>query len=312
MSYPWLTAVEREFEERLRGGRLAHALLLSGPMDCGKTRLAQGFVAAALCDRQSYPACGECRSCQLLASGAHPDRYVLTFEEHPKTGDLRTVIITDQVRRLIDSLQLTTTISPRKAALIHPAESMMINAANALLKTLEEPPGDSFILLVSHNPSRLPVTIRSRCQNLHARQPERAAALEWLRDAADAAGDEAEAALNAAAGSPLRALRMIRDGTTGQYHALGQALDALRRGRKEVGEAMAATADIDPELLWLWLSLRSAEEARVCAGTAVARPFAELQQQADRNRSLVPTPVRKDLLLQDWLIQWARLRVAQG
>ena len=312
MSYPWLVSVEREFEERLRGGRLAHAFLLSGPPDCGKTALAADFVAAALCDRESWPACGECRSCQLLGSGAHPDRYLLTFEEHPKTGKLRTVIITDQVRRLIESLQLTTTISRRKAALIHPAESMMINAANALLKTLEEPPGDSMILLVSHNPDRLPVTIRSRCQNLHVRPPERTASLEWLRGASDADAGEAEAALDAAAGSPLRALRMLRDGTIGQYHALGQALDALRRGRAEVGQAMAETAEIDPELLWIWLSLRCAQEARDSAGTNLARPLSELQMEADRSRSLLHTPVRKDFLLQDWLIQWARLSAAGG
>jgi hypothetical protein len=75
---------------------------------------------------------------------------------------------------------------------------------------------------------------------------------------------------------------------------------------------MAETAEIDPELLWIWLSLRCAQEARDSAGTNLARPLSELQMEADRSRSLLHTPVRKDFLLQDWLIQWARLSAAGG
>lgn len=335
MSYPWLQAVETEFAERLQGGRVAHAFLICGPPGTGKGELAGRFMASLLCLEGGYPACGSCRSCSLLQTGAHPDGHVVTFEQHPKKDELRTEIVIDQVRRLTESLQLTNTISRRKAALIFPAEAMNSSAANALLKTLEEPPGDATLLLVSHQPSRLPATIRSRCQALHVRLPERQAALAWLQQAAAQApapssaqssaqaSDEAALALAAAAGSPLIALRMLGQGETRVYRELDATLDTLRAGRCEPAAAMAAMAEIDPAQLWSWLSLRAARETRACLDrdshhrasvdpqgadpVRLARHFADLQREADRNRRLVPTPVRKDLLLQDWLIQWSRL-----
>jgi DNA polymerase-3 subunit delta' len=297
-----------EFAERLGGGRMAHAILLSGPAGLGKVELARGFMASLLCLEGSYPACGACRSCRLLGSGAHPEGYVLTFEQHPKKDELRKELVIDQVRRLTAALQLTTTISRRKAALVYPAESMNASAANALLKTLEEPPGDAVLILVSHNPSRLPATVRSRCQGLHARLPEPELAIPWLARSAGVPEDAAAEALEAAAGSPLRAMRMIAEDAIGPYRALTETLDSLRAGRCEPAAAMAALADVDAELLWSWLSLRAAREIRRQLGRRdLARDLARLQLEADRNRALAATPVRQDLLLQDWLIQWARL-----
>jgi DNA polymerase-3 subunit delta' len=309
MGYPWLNAVENEFAERLAAGCLPHALLLSGPVDSGKTELAENLVASLLCLERSPAGCGTCRSCRLLSSGAHPDFNRITFEEHPKTGELRKEIVVEQIRRLISSLTLTTTISVRKAALIHPVEAMNHNAANALLKTLEEPPGDTVLLLVSHDPSRLLATIRSRCQRLNARLPDRAQALEWLSGVTRADAAEAALALEAAAGSPLGALRMLEQGLAGSYQTVLEALGDLQAGRTGVQQTLALLSEMDPALLWPWLSLTAAGRIREIA--AVQRPgksLARLQQAADHSRRLLPTPVRKDLLLQDWLIQWARLK----
>jgi DNA polymerase-3 subunit delta' len=310
VSYPWLEPVEAELAERLQGGRVAHAFLVCGPAGTGKRDLAGRFMASLLCLESRYPACGTCRSCSLLRTGAHPDGHVVTFEQHPKKDELRTEIVVEQVRRLIDALQLTNTISRRKAALIFPVEAMNRSAANSLLKTLEEPPGDATLLLVSHQPSRLPATIRSRCQALHVRLPDSSTAQSWLAQAAGAGTDEAATALEAAAGSPLIALRMLQEGATRAYQTLDDTLDALRAGRCEPAAAMAAVAQTDPQLLWSWLSLRAARETRhYLDRPGLARCFAGLQQEADRNRRLLPTPVRKDLLLQDWLIQWSRMEV---
>jgi DNA polymerase-3 subunit delta' len=308
VTYPWLQAVEAEFAERFRGGRLAHALLLSGPAGTGKADLAGHFLGGVLCLEDSYPACGACRSCELLAGGAHPDGHLLTFEQHPKKDELRTELVIDQVRRLTAALQLTSTISRRKAAVIHPAEAMTRSAANALLKTLEEPPGDAVLILVAHQPSRLPATIRSRCQALDVRLPSRGEALEWLTSASGAAPGDAGLALEAAAGSPLTALHTLEQGGGEAYRAVSEALDDLRAGRRQPPSAMKEMADLDPRLLWSWLSLRTARDTREALGKpGLARSLARLQQQADRNRYLASTPVRKDLLLQDWLIQWSRL-----
>lgn len=307
MNYPWLERVEAEFRERLGTGRLPHALLLAGPRDTGKTELATAFIASLMCRELSYPACGDCRSCRLLESGAHPDRHILTFEEHPKTGELRREIVIEQVRRLIASLYLTNTVSERKAALIVPAEAMNIHTANAVLKTLEEPPGASVLLLVSHDPARLPATIRSRCQRLNVRLPATEVALDWLQSRGGSA-QESRAALQAAAGSPLRALRMIEDGSTEQYRLVLSTLTDLRSGAAEPGSALAALGEIDPDRLWSWISLHAATELkRAAAGGYPAKELASLQAEADLNHALVPTPVRKDFLLQDWLIQWSRL-----
>jgi len=308
MIHPWLESVAGEFSERLRGGRMAHAILLSGPAGLGKTELARGFLASLLCLEESWPACGTCRSCQLLGGGAHPDGHVLTFEQHPKKDELRKELVVDQVRRLTASLQLTNTVSRRKSALIYPAESLNASAANALLKTLEEPPGDAVMILVSHNPSRLPATVRSRCQGLHARLPDAEVAIPWLQQASGSPPGDAATALEAAAGSPLRALKMLEEGGVKPYRTLVEVLDGLRARRCEPPAAMATLAEFDPELLWSWLSLRAASETRSrLVEAALARSLAQLQLEADRNRGLLATPVRKDLLLHDWLIQWARL-----
>jgi len=306
--YPWLERLSAEFAERLRGGRMAHAMLLSGPAGLGKVELAREFLASLLCLEEAWPPCGTCRSCQLLRSGAHPEGHVLTFEQHPKKDGLRKELVVDQIRRLTAALQLTNTVSRRKAALAFPAESMNASAANALLKTLEEPPGDAVLILVSHNPSRLPATVRSRCQGLHARLPDAGAAVAWLVEACGSSEQAASLALEAAAGSPLRARRMLEEDAVGPYRALTETLDSLREGRCEPAAAMQALADVDAELLWAWLSLRAANETRSQLGRAtLARDLARLQLEADRNRALVATPVRQDLLLQDWLIQWSRL-----
>jgi len=306
--YPWLEALAAEFAERLRGGRMAHAVLLSGPAGLGKVELARDFIASLLCLEETYPACGACRSCQLLRSGAHPEGHILTFEQHPKKDELRKELVVDQVRRLTAALQLTNTVSRRKAALVYPAESMNASAANALLKTLEEPPGDTVLMLIAHNPSRLPATVRSRCQGLYARLPDPELAVPWLVQASGSSGQAAQLALEAAAGSPLRALRMLEEDAVGPFQALTETLDSLREGRCEPAEAVTSLAEVNPDLLWAWLSLRAAHETRAQLGrTPMARDLARLQLEADRNRGLVATPVRQDLLLQDWLIQWSRL-----
>ena len=183
------------------------------------------------------------------------------------------------------------------------------STANALLKSLEEPPGEAVILLLSHDPARLPVTIRSRCQNLQVRPSGSAEALDWMCNAGEAGRPEAEAALQAAAGSPLKALRMLRDGSADQHRMVSSTLLDLGTGGSSPGAAMAALADVEPELLWSWISLLAAGELkRVIANQGSSRALALLQSEADKNRKLVPTPVRKDFLLQDWLIQWSRIR----
>jgi hypothetical protein len=102
---------------------------------------------------------------------------------------------------------------------------------------------------------------------------------------------------------------MIKDGSIEYYHRVIGSLEELRAHQVGTGTAAAALAEVEPELLWSWISLYAAEELKkVITRPEVASRVSRLQSLADRNRTLLPTPVRKDFLLQDWLIQWSRIR----
>jgi DNA polymerase-3 subunit delta' len=309
---PWLDNPWRRYLQRLNQGRLAHALLLAGPSGLGKEWLAGRMAAMLLClEPGPEGACGKCRSCQLLVGGAHPDRFLLAPEEG------KNQIRVDQVRAFSASLNLTTTISPRKVAVLCPAELMNVNAANALLKSLEEPQGDTVIILVSHDPGRLPVTIRSRCQAIPVAPPRQAESLEWVQAQAAVDAEQGNLAMVAANGSPLRAVALLESGAVEEFSRLQQSLAGLLGQPTTVSSAAHGLAELDPEQLWTWLSMSAASALRgslqgQAAQWLKGRDFAdrkrlaELQQSADRNRRLAGTPVRQDLLLQEWLLEWAR------
>lgn len=325
MNYPWFDEAWREFVQRLSSNRLAHACLLAGPQGLGKLELAMQMAVTMLCQQQEHQACGVCRSCQLFASGAHPDFRLLTFEINTRTDKMRTELVIDQVRDLNAFMQLTHSISPRKVALIHPAEAMNRNTANALLKTLEEPPGSAVLVLVAHDPSRLPATIRSRCQTIQVRLPDEKLALDWLVNSMSADAATAAIALRASAGSPLLAQQMVLHGRTEQFRAVNQQLVRIQADAAVVGEIVDNWSELDQECLWNWLSLITAQRLRSCfslpghAETMVegsernadprqhAGRISLLQSLADLNRRSLATSLRKDLLLRDWLIQWSRL-----
>lgn len=299
----WLKPAREIYRQRLGADRLAHALLLHGPAGTGKALLAREMAAGLLCQRPSEgAACGSCRSCELLGGGAHPDWFWL----RPDEGKHQIRI--GAVRNTIHSLQFTTTISERKVALIEPAEAMNRNAANALLKSLEEPPGDAVLILLSHDPTRLPVTIRSRCQSIAVPMPAREEAVQWLMAEVEIGAREAGRALDAASGSPLRGKAMHEQGLVGAHGELLRCLDALREKSTTVPAVAAGLQGIDPALLWLWLSNVAAARLRSAASGDPGRAgLARLQEHADRNRRLSDTAVRGDLLLRDWLIEWARM-----
>ncbi len=203
--YPWQQTQWHNLAERLVQDSLPHALLLHGPAGIGKSDFADHFAHALLCQQRQDDgqACGHCSSCLLFAADNHPDIHLL---EPEKEGG---VVKIDQIRALIASLALSSHAGGYKIAIIRPAEAMNIASANALLKTLEEPPSQTLIMLVAEQLSRLPATVRSRCQRLHFQLPDTASAQSWLAQClTETEGNvgEAQSLLTIANGAPLTAL----------------------------------------------------------------------------------------------------------
>lgn len=308
--YPWLGAHWTFFMQRLESDKLAHAIMIEGPAGSGKKALANAMLARLLCRESLAFACGQCRSCKLLEGGAHPD----FFHLHPDEDSV--VIKVDQVRALIAKLDLTTSISERKLAYIHPAEAMNAAAANALLKSLEEPAGNAVLILVSDNPGRLPVTIRSRCQSIAVNQPDPGLVADWLATSTGKRGEQVRDALQAAGGSPLRAAQYLDSPELDEFAKVRQGLATALNRPGSVSVISGELNGLNPADLWRWLSICTVE---VIKSIMVEQPvnwlpgkvnlhkrtLLQLQKQADINRQLATTPVRGDLLLQDWLIRWA-------
>jgi len=308
--FPWLNGHWAFFLQRLEADRLAHALMIDGPAGCGKLALAGAMVARLLCTEDQQRACGQCRSCQLLRGGAHPDYFELQPAEDSE------VIKVDQVRELIAKLDLTSSISMRKVAYIHPAESMNAAAANALLKSLEEPAGYTVLILVSNNPARLPITIRSRCQTISVSQPDTRVVLDWLQNSTGEPDDKLNAALQAAGGSPLRAAQYLNSPELDAYAQVREGLATLLARPASISLVSSQLNELNPVDLWRWLSMCSGEVIKSILTDLPlnwlpvnmrlhGKTLLQLQRQADINRQLTATPVRSDLLLQDWLIRWA-------
>ncbi|HEX8947341.1 MAG TPA: DNA polymerase III subunit delta' [Dissulfurispiraceae bacterium] len=149
----------RIFFGTLRRNRVPSAVLISGDMGIGKRLAAMNYVKAINCLAPAdFDCCDECPSCRKIDAGMHPDITVLLPE-----GD---EIKIDSIRKVEEVLFLKPFEGRKKAVIIDDADEMNINAANAFLKTLEEPPPDSLIILITSNPDRLPDTIRSRCMGI--------------------------------------------------------------------------------------------------------------------------------------------------
>lgn len=213
--YPWQTSLWQQLSRQLAANRLPHALLVSGVDGLAKNSFAQHIVASVLClnRAEDQTACGLCHSCRLLKAGNHPDHIEIKPEETGKQ------IKIEQIRNLRDKQQLTPSVSTWKTIVISPADGMNISSSNSLLKLLEEPQRNTVLILITAHPEKLPITIKSRCQNYHLASPSTEQALSWLIENAEKKVDSATLAklLQLAKGAPLAVVDMLNGDMAGQY-----------------------------------------------------------------------------------------------
>jgi len=316
--YPWQQSQWQRIQQQRQAARLPHALLLSGAEGMGKQDFAQQLAASLLCQQPDAQAmaCGQCAACQLLDAGTHPDLFVLQAEEPGKA------IKVDSVRRLSADLSLSSQLGGFKVALIVDAHDMNINAANSLLKTLEEPSSDAVILLVSSKPQQLPVTIRSRCQRLNFCLPNRADALSWLQAQGVERADEL---LSLAHGAPLLAQQFQQQELLEHHQQLISALLAVARKQPLVEQAAKLhQRPFNYMLNWLYDWVEDLIKLRQCGENASLvhqSHQAELMRLAPRCslrglydyldqllqcRRLQSIPLNSQLLWEDLLLSWNR------
>ena len=225
--------------QALTSGRMGSAYLLGGPRGIGKAALAQAFAAFALCKQpHDDDACGTCNQCVRLAAGTHPDLQVLARD--PERRDIGV----EAARGVTRWLSLRPLMANRKVVIVDGAETLSVPAQNALLKSVEEPPGQAVILLLATTATLLLPTIRSRCQLLRL-EPLPDDAVSAILTAHDIPAERIALLAARAEGSPGRALELANEPEDGIRQMMLTALPQLRE--RSTAELSALAQKIGPD-----------------------------------------------------------------
>lgn len=314
-----------------RAQHLPHALLLHGRAGIGKTMFARAFAAWLLCegDRSPLAACAQCEPCGWFRHGNHPDfRQVepeflsvqrgLEIEAPERSKDPSKQIKIEQIRDLQSLLAVGTHRAGQRVVLIRPAEAMNIATANALLKSLEEPPPDTLFLLISSQPARLLPTVRSRCQLVNLPTPSAQDATEWLQTQGF---KDAQALLAHCGNAPLAAIEAADQAPTRD-----RLLQQLARGESDPLVLTDACAGAEPVQVIDWLQKWTYDLAAVAmvdvpryhpqattslqkiASRLVLRRLLAYQRELARSRAVAQHPLNPRLFLEDLFMRYRALR----
>ena len=313
--HPWNEPI---FESLKRGReRLPHALLVHGPRGVGKLALAERLTQLLLCEHADPAArpCGTCDGCRWYLGGNHPDFRRLEPEAIAKapaetegeeegsdvparrTKQPSLFITVDQVRALASFLNLRSHRGALRVALLHPAEDLYLpNAANALLKSLEEPPAGAIFILVSHRPARLLPTVRSRCVAVPVPIPPQDVALRWL---AGQGVQGAERWLAFAGGAPLQALAYAAESLNWERVLKSPQPVDDRESLERLAEALQKIA-YDRAFSAFGLPPKY-ETGAAPAAAAKARAWLAYAREMGENRALTRHPLNPRLFSADLL-----------
>ena len=316
--FPWLEPYRLTIATAVAQGRLPHALLLTGLTGVGKGVLAEAIARQLLCEAATLEAgpCGRCAACAQINAGSHPDYIKVQLEEDAS------VIKVDQIRWLAEKLAFSSHQGGYKVAVLDPADKMNINAANSLLKTLEEPSDNTVLVLVCERASQLPPTVRSRCQQIKVDVPGQDSALEWLSGQGITT---AATYLQMAHGAPLEALKQAQadsiEARRVHFDALVDILDG--RATPLATAQLWAKEDDMQGIRWMrdWLmdllriamtgqtsGVRSADLLDRLARLARRLDSRVLFEQLERINStlgLATGSLNRQLLTEDILLAWA-------
>lgn len=319
--HPWQKSAWDKLLHHKTQGRLSHAQLFCAQPCSDLEAFALLFARYLLCTRpvDSLP-CGHCRDCQLMASRSHPEFQEITYELNDKTDKIREVITVDQVRQIIDKVQKSSFVGACKVVMIHPAEDMMPAATNALLKVLEEPPVNTYFLLISFAPARLLATVRSRCQRVEIPQPAHAESLRWLETAL-VDKQQREELLAISGNNPVLARQWIDAAIVKDILATPVELLALLEGKQSpltLAKHWQKTETEEPvtdRVLWWWRWLLLSLKRQV-GNPVISRFELEPHQLLEFMQKLLVARAQlqstanpnQELLLESLLIEWQNLR----
>ncbi|HSW11510.1 MAG TPA: DNA polymerase III subunit delta' [Solimonas sp.] len=304
---PWQQEIWLDLSALVLQKRLPQAMLLAGPAGVGKRQFARALAAFVLCESRSGYACGQCRGCAQLAVGNHPNALLLSREglhglaltdsgRHdtglahwiPDKDSKKRDITIDASRRMIEMISLSSHYQGARLVLVDPADALNENSVNALLKTIEEPPANTHLLLITERLQALKPTLRSRCQRLRFAAPEEAVGLEWLQQQLPTAD---AALLREARGAPLRALELAASDARGQAREWAELLGGVLALKQEpIGAAQRIGKDeVAAFMAWLpgWLTERLRQA--LTGGVALLPPpelHRLLQETIDARRRL--------------------------
>lgn len=310
---PWLEQDYRVLLTRLKGETPPHALILYGKEGVGKSLLADTLVVGILCPQSSHDLpCGNCQSCRWLASGFHPDLCEIKGEGEIKVDEIRNI---QQFSRL-------TPETGKKVVIIKHADRMNLNAANSLLKVLEEPPSDFCFILESSRIEKLPITVRSRCQSYFVKPPSMAQALTYLQSLTAERGltvssDVLKLLLAISFEAPFKALAYLDEGYLEKRGTLLQTIHDLFAGEMSVGKGVTTLLESEAlsfSYLFFLLTASFKGELQAHFGN-LASIFAILERFPEKRRltqyeklveieRLRASQTRTDWALEAWFVEF--------
>ncbi|WP_230351794.1 DNA polymerase III subunit delta' [Lelliottia sp. WAP21] len=245
--YPWLRPHFDQLIASYQAGRGHHALLIQALPGMGEDALIYAITRFLMCQQpQGQKSCGKCRGCQLMQAGTHPDYYRLEPEKGKSTLGI------DAVRDVSEKLYEHARLGGAKVVWLSDASLLTEAAANALLKTLEEPPEKTWFFLSCRDPGRLLATLRSRCRLHHLAVPQETWALSWLQREVTVSQESALAALRLCSGAPAAALELLQKEAWSHRMQLCSAVEQALDSRDWLGVLSVLNHDQAPvRLHWL-------------------------------------------------------------